>query len=161
MCGMKKRSLYEWSVALFFVLLPFAAIWIDLAFFADSGAFAAVAFKWFVFSGIGLRLGSSGVKQIIRPQFTAEEIFNIKNDGAAPIVRELGFANVCFAALAVTSLFVPGFRVPAAITGGLYFGFAGLLHIFKPKAGGKEIFAMVSDLYIFTVLLILTVWNLL
>jgi hypothetical protein len=161
MYGMKKWSLYEWSVVSCFVLLPFAATWIELSFVADSEAFAVVAFKWFVFSGIGLRLGVAGVKQIIQPQFTVKEIFHMENDGVAPVIRELGFANVCFAILAVISLFVPDFRVPAAIAGGLYFGFAGLLHIFKPKDGGKESFAMASDLYIFFVLLILTVWNLL
>jgi hypothetical protein len=81
--------------------------------------------------------------------------------GTKPIIRELGFANVCFAVLAIVSLFAPSFRMPAAIAGGIYFGLAALLHLFKPKAGGKEIFTMIFDIYIFIVLLVLTIINLL
>lgn len=154
---MKKWGLYEWSILLVFLIVPLIAILVELLLIGTSQTFVAVAFKWFLFSGIGLRLGGAGIKQIMQPQFTAKEIFNIVGDGATPVVRELGFANVCFAILAVISFFVASFRIPAAITGGLYFGLAGLLHVFKPKDSNKEIFAMVSDLYIFFVLLILLI----
>lgn len=154
---MKKWGLYEWSILLFFLIVPLVAMLVEFLFIGTSQTFVAIAFKWFLLSGVGLRLGGAGVKQIMQPQFTAKEIFNIESDGAAAVVRELGFANICFAVLAVISFFVSSFRIPAAITGGLYFGFAGLLHVFKPKDSSKEIFAMVSDLYIFFVLLILLI----
>lgn len=157
MCRMKKWEIYEWSVLLFFVAVPLSGILVELLLIGTSETFVAIAFKWFLFSGVGLRLGGAGIKQVMQPQFTAKEIFNIEGDGATPVVRELGFANVCFSALAVISFFVSSFRIPAAITGGLYFGLAGLLHVFKPKDSGKEIFAMVSDFYIFFVLLILLI----
>lgn len=158
---MKKLGLYEWSIILFFLILPCVAILLEVFAVSTPLPFRVIAFKWFVFSGIGLRLGSAGLKQIIQPEFTAKEIFSSESDVAIPIVRELGYANICFSVIALISLIVPTFRIPAAINGGLYFGLAGLLHVFKPKESGKEIFAMASDLFIFLVLLTLLVLNML
>ncbi len=157
---MKKWGLYEWSIILFFIVVPFSAIGTESLLFRSIRPLTEIAFKWFVFSGIGLRLGGAGIKQIIQPRFTAREIFKIQDDGVLPLVRELGFANVCFSAVALASLFVPTFRIPAAIAGGLYFGLAGLLHVTKSKESSEEIFAMVSDIFIFLVLGILMVISL-
>ncbi len=158
---MKKMGLYEWSIFLFFLILPCVAILFEVFTISTSPPFSYIALKWFVFSGIGLRLGSAGLKQIIQPKFTAKEIFRSESDVAIPIIRELGFSNISFAVIALLSLFVPTFRMPAAIAGGLYFGLAGLLHVIKPKESRKEIFAMISDLFIFWVLLILMIINML
>lgn len=154
---MKKWGLYEWSIILFFIVVPFAAIGAEILLFRSTLPLVGIALKWYVFSGIGLRLGGAGIKQIIQPQFTAKEIFKIQDDGALLLVRELGFANVCFSAVALISLLVPTFRMPAAIAGGMYFGLAGFLHIMRQKETGEEIFAMVSDIFIFVVLGILLV----
>lgn len=158
---MKKLGIYEWSVIMFFLIVPCIAIFVEKFVISTDLSFGYVAFKWFVFSGIGLRLGSSGLKQSIQPQFTTKEIFGIESDGAMHIVRELGYANICFALIAIISLFLPTFRIPASVSGGLYFGLAGLLHVFKKRGSGKEIFAMISDLFIFFVLLILLIFNIL
>jgi hypothetical protein len=155
---MKKFGLYQWSVCLFFLILPFTAILLEE--YNNEEPFITIAFKWFVFSGIGLRLGSAGLKQVIQPHFTVKEIFNSDCDAAAPIVRELGFANICFGVIALISLFEPTFRIPAAIAGGLYFGLAGMLHVFKQKDSENEMFAMISDFFIFLILLILLILNL-
>ena len=45
-------------------------------------------------------------------------------------------------------------RPVAAITGGLYFGLAGLLHVFRAPASLNETIAKVSDLFIFGVVLL-------
>ena len=155
---MKKLNLYKWSAILFFLVVPIAAICIDDYMVDNERTFVEIAFKWFIFSGIGLRLGTAGIKQIIHPQFTAKEIFKI-SENASFLVRELGFANLCFSILAILSLFINNFRVPAAITGGIYFGLAALLHIFKKKDSDNEVFAMISDIYIFAVLAILLIFN--
>lgn len=157
---MKKLGLYEWSVILFFLIVPVIAILVNIFILKSNSSVSDIALKWFVFSGIGLRLGSAGLKQIINPKFTAVEIFKSKDSASAYIVRELGFSNVCFSVIAIISLFVQSFRIPAAIAGGLYFCLAGLMHVFKKKDSGKEIFAMFSDLFIFLVLLILIILNL-
>ena len=157
---MKKTDLYEWSVILSFIIVPLTAISVETLVFDSSLRLPAIALKWFVFCGIGLRLGMAGIKQIITPQFTAKEIFKIQNDDILPIISELGFANVCFSVIAIISLFVPSFRIPAAIAGGLYFGLAGLLHITKSLDSKNEVFALVSDIFIFLVIGVLTIINL-
>lgn len=157
---MKKLGLYEWSIILFFIVVPLGAIGAEILLFGFSFSLSELALKWFVFSGIGLRLGGAGIKQVFQPQFTAKEIFKVEDRGALPLVRELGLANICFSVIAITSLFVPSFRIPASVAGGLYFGFAGLLHVTKPKESSEEVFAMVSDLVIFLVLVVLVIINL-
>lgn len=149
---MRKWGLYEWTILLLFIVMPLVAISAELLLFRSTLPLVEIALKWFVFCTIGLRLGAAGIKQISQPQFTARVIFKIQDDGVLPIVRELGAANICFSVVALISLFAPMFRIPAAITGGLYFGLAGLLHITKPKESSQEIFAMVSDIFIFCVL---------
>ena len=156
---MKNWKLYEWSVVLFFLIIPLAATLVDV-YINSSNRLMVIAFKWFVFSGVGLRLGAAGIKQILSPEFTAKEIFNISDVRAVSVVRELGVANLCFSILAIISLFMDSFRIPAAVAGGLYFGLTGLLHVFKKKESNKEIFAMISDIYIFFVLSILLIFNL-
>ena len=47
--------------------------------------------------------------------------------------------------------------VPAAIVGGLYFGLAGLGHLFRPNRNFKERTALVSDLAIFVLLAVFAV----
>ena len=154
---MKNWKLYEWSIVLFFLIIPLTAIIANYYLVDTKETIIEIALKWFVFSGIGLRLGSAGIKQILHPQFTAKEIFKISEKRVSFVVRELGFANLCFSILAILSFFVQSFLIPAAITGGLYFGFAGLLHVFKQKESDKEIFAMISDIYIFVVLTVLVI----
>ena len=38
----------------------------------------------------------AGIRQITNPAFTAKEIFHIDSMASLAIVRELGFANLCF-----------------------------------------------------------------
>ena len=47
--------------------------------------------------------------------------------------------------------------VPAAIVGGLYYGLAGLGHLFRPNRNFKERTALVSDLAIFVLLAVFAV----
>lgn len=149
---MKKWGLYEWSILLFFVIVPVVAIITECYIIKVPITRTESAFKWFVFSGIGLRLLGAGLKQTMNPSFTAREIFKLTDDAVFPIVRELGFANLCFATIAIISLFIPSFRAPSAVAGGMYFGLAGGLHLFQKEKNSEEIFAMVSDIFIFLVI---------
>jgi len=83
-----------------------------------------------------------------------EVLKNAKATHSYPVIRELGFANICMGTLAILSIFRPDWQMPAAITGGLYFGFAGLLHLVKKPESGNEAIALVSDLYIFVFTLV-------
>jgi hypothetical protein len=109
--------------------------------------------KWFIFSAVGLRLFIAGLKQTTDPKFTAKEIFHHDNAKSFPIVRELGFANLCFGLVGIFSLFFPQWRVVSAFGSGLYFGIAGLQHFLKKPVGANERFALVTDIIIFLLLL--------
>jgi len=71
-----------------------------------------------------------------------------------PILRELGFANLCFGLVGIMSLFFPQWRVVSAFGSGLYYGIAGFQHLIKKPVGGNELFALVTDIIIFVLLLV-------
>jgi hypothetical protein len=126
----------------------------------DWRRLAAVALAWWVFGCVGLRLGSAGVKQAVTPSFTARELLGIQDDSANHVVRELGFANSCFGLLGVLSLFLPVFRLPALVGGGLYLALAGIQHVVRyarRSAAAGELFPMVSDILICLWLVLLLV----
>lgn len=113
--------------------------------------------KWFVFWAVGVRLLLAGLRQIITPRFTAEHIFNLKSDDALVIVRELGFANCAIGTVALLSLHYTGWTGAAAIAGGLFYGLAGLAHLMAGHRNRLENVAMMSDLFVFAVLVLYSV----
>jgi len=110
--------------------------------------------KWFIFSAVGLRLFLAGIKQVKNPEFTAKQIFHLDSPDSFPILRELGFANICFGLVAIVSLFKPEWRIVSAFASGLYYGIAGVQHGLKKTSGINEKFALWTDLIIFIALLI-------
>lgn len=110
--------------------------------------------KWFIFSAVGMRLSLAGVKQVINPAFTAKQIFHIDSTDSFPILRELGFANICFGLVGIVSGFMPEWRIVSAFASGLYFGIAGIQHALKKTSGMNEKFALWTDLFIFIFLII-------
>ncbi len=146
------NKLYLISVLLFMLILP--VIFISKELTSGDGRYDLIAAsgKWFVFWGVGLRLITAGMRQVMKPEFTTKEIFHLNDMRAAVIVKELGLANICFGLTAMISLFIPGWRPAAAFAGGLYFGLAGVQHIIKKPVSENEIIAMVSDIFITIVL---------
>ena len=110
--------------------------------------------KWFIFSAVGLRLFLAGLRQTITPAFTAKEIFHLEDKSSFPIVRELGFANLCFGLLGFFSIFITQWRTASAFSSGFYYGLAGILQLVKKPVGINEQFALWTDLVIFILLLI-------
>jgi hypothetical protein len=104
--------------------------------------------KWFIFSGVGLRLFFAGIKQSTDPSFTAKQIFHIEDEKSFPVVRELGFANLCFGLVGIISLFRPEWREVSAFASGIYYGLAGCLHLIKGPATENESFALWTDFVI-------------
>jgi len=132
------------------LVLPVLSLLIDSG---HSHTFSLeLAGKWFVFWAIGVRLFTAGIRQITKPGFTARDIFHLKHSESHVLVRELGFANICFGLAGIFSFFIPSLRLGAAFTGGLYMGIAGLQHIIKKPASPNEVVAMVSDIFIFLVM---------
>lgn len=138
---------------LIFVLPLFCSVVEILAKNEQKFTFELIG-KWFIFSAVGLRLFIAGIKQTTDPAFTAKEIFHLNNPESLPVVRELGFANLCFGLVGIVSLFFPQWRVVSAFGSGLYYGIAGLQHYIKKPAGTNEKFALITDVIIFLLLLV-------
>ncbi len=152
-------SLYLISVLLFMLVLPVTSILGEWQFYHSQPGWALIG-KWLVFWAVGVRLFIAGIRQVTKPAFTAKEIFNISGTESLVIIKELGFANICFGLIGMLSLIKPAWCQPAAITGGLYFGLAGIQHLFKKPDSNNEVIALVSDLYIFVLLLLYLIFTL-
>jgi hypothetical protein len=148
----KINKVYLLTVLLLMFVLPTAAILIEVYTSKQSLSISLMG-KWFVFFAIGLRLFTAGLKQAITPSFTAQSIFHIQDKASFVVVRELGFANICFGLLGIASLFVPQLCIAAACTGGFYLGIAGIQHIIKKPVSANEWLAMVSDMFIFLLMI--------
>jgi hypothetical protein len=143
--------MYIAVVVLLLLVLPAGSV-VAEGLSRGGGDLIALVGKWFVFWGVGVRLFIAGIRQMAQPQFTAVDIFAIEDPRALAIVRELGFANLAVGTLGLITLVVADFRVPAAITGGLFYGLAGLGHAFGSERNAKRQTAMISDFFIFAVL---------
>jgi hypothetical protein len=135
------------------VVLPLAAPALFVAYDLGRGAalMGALA-KWFAFWAVGVRLGLAGLRQALNPRFTAETIFGVKDVAAFPIVREVGMANLSFAALGLASFFVAAWRPAALLAGGVYFGLAAAGHIGHKPATKNETVALTTDILVFVAL---------
>jgi hypothetical protein len=150
-CRQNSRGLmYLVAVVLLLLVLPAASVAIEA--FARGGDALLLIDKWFTFWAVGVRLFIAGLRQVGQPQFTAEEIFAIKEPAAHAIVREVGFGNLAMGALGLLTLAFAAFLVPAAIVGGLYYGLAGVGHAWRGHRNFAGQVAMVSDFFIFAVL---------
>jgi hypothetical protein len=109
---------------------------------------------WMTFWAAGVRLSLAGLRQIGNPRFTAQKLFGMTGDDSLPIIRELGFANLSMGLLALLGLALGDKRLvlAGAIVGGLYYGLAGIGHIFRGKRNAQRTLAMVTDLWVFLVL---------
>jgi hypothetical protein len=144
--------MYFAAVILLLFVFPAVSVVTQAVLSSDTVNVIFFIGRWFVFWAVGIRLFLAGVRQVIQPQFTAEEIFRIRDRSSFAIVRELGFANLSMGVLGICSVFRAGWIVPAAVVGGLYYGLAGIGHIFSKSKNAKEYMAMFSDGFAFVVL---------
>lgn len=103
---------------------------------------------WTVFWAGGVRLVLAGLRQTFQPRFTSEQIFGIKSDDPIPIVQELGFSNLAMGTLCLLSLPMKQMLVPAAVVSGLYYGLAGVKHVFGGEKNFRRLTAMLTDLLV-------------
>lgn len=150
--GINKQYIIVASLLTF--LLPAICAVTEILIQKNSEVPFYIISKWFIFFAVGLRLFTAGIKQIIHPSFTAKDIFKISTPEVLPIVRELGFANLCFGLTGILSLFIPSWRIVSAFASGIYYGIAGLQHCIKKPVGINETFALVTDILIFLFLLV-------
>ena len=145
---------YIIAVSAFTFVIPIICTITEILLKSDSSFLYLVFGKWFIFSAVGLRLFLAGIKQTTNPIFTLREIFKIDSTESLPIVRELGFSNLCFGLIGLISLFVPSWRIVSAFGSGLYYGLAGLQHFIKKPVGANEKFALYTDILISVFLII-------
>jgi hypothetical protein len=144
--------MYLAMIILLMAVFPTLSVIIEFWILHSGADLLLLIGKWFVFWGVGVRLMLAGLRQIANPAFTADVIFGVKEKAALTIVQELGFANLSIGLLGALALLKAEWIVPAAITGGLFYGLAGVKHLIKGKRNRTESIAMVSDLWIFLVL---------
>lgn len=145
--------MYFATVILLLLVFPAAAAGIELAFYPGADKML-LAGKWFTFFAVGVRLFIAGLRQSLQPAFTAQAIFKVQDTAAFPIVREVGFGNLAMGAAGLLTLLLPAWLVPAAFTGGLYYGLAGLGHALHAHRNAKEEIALWSDAAIFVLLMV-------
>ncbi len=149
----KISKFYLTVVVLLMFVLPLVSVFIECSIGKTQLQLPALAGKWFIFWAIGVRLFSAGLKQVIDPSFTAGSIFHLKDKESFVLVKELGFANICMGVMGIMCVFNPQWRMVTAVGGGLFYGIAGINHIIKKPAGPNEWIALVSDNFIFLLML--------
>ena len=144
------------------VVLPVLSVIIELLVSGGSADPMMLIGKWFTFWAGGVRLFVAGLSQVFRPDFTAKNILGgTSNSGANLVVQELGFANLSIGLIGLLSLLLPGWILPAALAGGLFYALAGARHIAKPHKNSKELIATVTDFFVAAALLAFVVYALL
>jgi hypothetical protein len=71
--------MYFASVLLLTLVLPVISIFIEAAGSPTGAVMTFLIGRWFVFWAVGVRLFVAGLRQTGQPQFTAREIFGIRD----------------------------------------------------------------------------------
>ena len=137
------------TILILMLIAPAAAIALQAA--ATGGGLAALAGKWFVLF-FGLRLLTTGLFQLAKPDFTAKTIFRIANPNAWKIVSEIAFGNIALGALGTLTIFNAAWIVPAAIAMAIFYALAGGKHVLNAERTASENWALWSDLWAAAVL---------
>jgi hypothetical protein len=146
--------MYIASVVALMLVFPLTSVGIQILFGGPGMLTAALVAKWFVFWMVGARLFLAGLRQIVRPRYTAEQILGVKDPAATLIVRELGFANTAIGSIGVASLFFRDWELPIAVVGTIFYALAGINHVTDKHRNKLQSFAMASDLFAAPVLLL-------
>lgn len=143
--------MYVPMIVVLMFILPLASVLAQLLLGTHAAPHAsdlmpAIA-KWYVFWALGVRLFLAGLRQTLQPAYTARTILGLEGAECLVLVREVGFANLAMGSVAMASLYLPGWVIPAALAGGIYYSLAGINHIFRKPRGRLETVAMTSDLF--------------
>jgi len=147
-------------IILLMLVLPIASVVVEIVLYKSPAATMLLIGKWFVFWAMGVRLFTAGLRQAIRPRFTAEAILGIQGTEQFILVQELGFANLSMGALGMVTLLNGNWVFPAALVGCLFIGLAGIRHLFSKSRNLLENSAMLSNLAIAGLLCVYILWAL-
>jgi len=152
--------MYLLTIIFLMFVFPAASILIEIFLFRSSAGVMPLIGKWFVFWAMGVRLFTAGLRQSIRPRFTAEAILGIKGAEQFILVQELGFANLSMGIFGMGTLLVGNWVFPAALVGCLFLGLAGIRHLFSKGRNLLENSAMLSNLVVACLLFVYMLWPL-
>lgn len=144
--------MYYSVVLLLMLALPVLSIAIEGAMGGATSITTSMV-KWFAFWSVGVRLFLAGLRQTLQPKYTAEVLLGLDGTDVLFVIRELGFANLAIGTLGLSSLVVDEWRLATALVGGVFYGLAGINHLFQPHRTRLENVAMLSDLFAAAVLL--------
>ena len=144
--------MYLLTIILLMFVLPVGSIIAQALMQANMDNWILLIGRWFGFWTVGFRLLLAGLRQAVKPEFTAQRIFEIKGKESLPIVQELGFANIAMETLGVLSIFNIHWIVPAAIVGAIFYTCAGIKHIIRTNRNRNEMIATISDMFAAVVL---------
>ena len=141
-------------VALMFAL-PVVASVVEGLLFTHTPFSLGVLLRWFVFFPVGVRLTLTGLRQIVQPRYTAEQVFGLKSPEVPLVVRHLGFATTAIGVTGLVGLAYSEWIYPAGVAGAVFYGLAGLNHLMHKGRTGNQSVAMVSDLLVAIILAVL------
>lgn len=143
--------MYMAVVFLFMLVFPLLSIVGEVFVLHTNASLLMLVGKWFVFWAVGMRLFTAGIRQVITPQLTTEDILGLKQEESHFFVRELGFANIAMGLVGICSILNAAWVLPASLAGGVFFGLAGINHLLRKDKNRKEWLAAASDLWIFLI----------
>lgn len=117
----------------------------------DEADLAVLVLRWFTFWIAGVRLFIDGLMQAVRPEFTAETIFDTTDPAVLPFISELGYANLGIGLIGLISIRATSWTPPAAVAGAVFLGLAGIRHLAdggsftadRALAAGTDLFGLV------------------
>lgn len=139
--------MYIVLVLLVMLLLPAFSVVHELYFHGNHAGLLLLVGKWYVFWGVGVRIGFAGVRQALNPRYTAETILGLKTSEPWFVVRELGFANIGLGTVALGSILTRNWLTPAAVAGAIFSGLAGINHLLTKSRNRLQNVAMLTDLF--------------
>ncbi len=134
------------------IILPILFIVMERWAFGANKGLIMLTGKWFIFWAIGVRQLTAGIRQIMKPSFTAETIFHITDKRSFVIVTELGFANICFGLLGIVTIFISQWRIVSAFSSGLFFGLTGVNHLIRRPVNLNEVIPTITNLFVFLII---------
>ena len=152
----QEMTMHLFVILLFMLFLPIISIIQDVLF-RNSDLMPTIG-KWYVYWGVGWRLIIAGGHQLLRPSFTAKDIFEIDDPKASKLILEIGFGNLAIGIASVASLHFPDWIPGMALAGAIFFALAGIQHVRNRASTRPEITAMVSDLGAAVILIAYLFW---
>jgi hypothetical protein len=138
--------MYLIGITVLMVIAPAASVLLGLHH-SPRARVDALTLRWAVIWMVGMRLFIAGIRQVLQPRYTAVTILGIEHADSLLVVRELGFANLALGAIGLGSVLWTHWTIPAAVSGAIFYGLAGLNHLRSGQRTASARIAMFSDLW--------------